>query len=149
MPKIAERRRRPDRRRFSWRTLWFALWGGRRRRPRRRDERHRPHYVDIYDDHRLLVWTVGVVTFCVLDAFLTLQILDRGGIELNPFMAFLLGLGTATFVYVKYLVTALAVIVILFHVNHRLFGLPVRHLLPAFFFFYAALIGYEAFLLSA
>lgn len=148
MQRISERRRQPDRRRFGWRTLWIALWSGRRRRPRRQHERHRPHYVDVYEDSRLLLWTLGVVAFCALDAFLTLLILDQGGMELNPIMAFLLDIGTSAFVYVKYLVTALAVIFILFHVNHRLFGLPVRHLLPAFFFFYAALIGYETFLLS-
>lgn len=148
MPQFPERRRQPDRRRFSWRTLWIALSSGRRRSMRRQDERCQPHYVDIYDDSRLLLWTLGIVAFCILDAFLTLMILDQGGIELNPVMAFLLGIGTSAFIYTKYLFTALAVIFILFHVNFRLFGLPVRHLLPAFFFFYAALIGYETFLLS-
>ncbi len=143
-----ENRINPDRRQFSLKTLWYALIRGRRRGLRRAEEVNRPHYVDIYEDHRLLLWTCGIVGFCSIDALLTLQILDRGGVEVNPVMAFLLGISVPVFFYIKYLATAAAVIFILFHVNYRVLGIPVRKILPLLFFGYAVLIGYEWTLLS-
>ncbi|XSG85968.1 MAG: DUF5658 family protein [Methylohalobius sp. ZOD2] len=143
-----DKRRLADRRRLSWRTLVCALTRGRRRGPRRIEERQAPHYVDIYEDIRLLIWSAGIIGFCVLDAFLTLLILQRGGLELNPVMAFLLGISVPVFFYGKYALTAGAILFILLHVNFKVLGIPVRHVLPILFFFYAGLIGYEAFLLS-
>ncbi len=145
----ADNRIHPDRRRFGLKTLWYALLQGRRRRPRRQNELAAPHYVDIYEDHRLLLWTCGIIGFCSIDALLTLQILDRGGIEINPVMAFLLGVSVPFFFYVKYLATVSAVIFILFHVNYKVLGIPVRKILPSLFFGYAVLVGYEWTLLSA
>ena len=144
-----DRRRQPDRRRLSWRTFWYALVGGRRRGPRRREERERPHYVDFYQDHRLLLWTLGIIGACALDALLTLTILARGGIELNPLMRLLLDLGTYPFFYAKYLATSTAVLFILLHHRHRLLGRPAADFLPLLFGVYAALVGYEWWLLSA
>ncbi len=143
-----DNRLKPDRRDFSLKTLWYALSKGRRRQPRRQNERGNPHYVDIYEDHRLLLWACGIVGFCSIDALLTLQILDNGGIEINPVMAFLLGISVPFFFYVKYLATAGAVIFILFHVNYQVLGIPVRKIMPVLFFGYAGLIGYEWLLLS-
>ncbi len=145
----SDNRSTPDRRQFHWRTLWHALLRGRRRGPRRLAERHHPHYVDIYEDHHLLLWTCGIIGFCTIDSLLTLQILEKGGVEINPVMAFLLGISVPAFFYVKYLATAGAVIFILFHVNFRILGIPVRTVLPLLFCCYAGLIGYEWVLLSA
>lgn len=144
----ADNRSTTDRRRLGWRTFLFALMQGRRRGPRRQREKHDPHYIDIYEDHHLLLWTCGIIAFCSIDALLTLEILDRGGMEINPVMAFLLGISVPAFFYVKYLGTASAVIFILFHVNFRVFGIPVRNVLPLMFCCYAGLVGYESLLLS-
>lgn len=141
-------RRRPDRRRLSWRTWLYAFSLGRRRGPRRTAEQQAPYYLDIYQDPWLLTWSVGILGSCVLDAWLTLQILDRGGIELNPIMAFLLQSSVPAFFAGKYLLTVVAVVFLLIHVNFNLWGIPVRRMLPALASGYAALIGYEWWLLS-
>ncbi|BCX89303.1 hypothetical protein MIN45_P1675 [Methylomarinovum tepidoasis] len=146
---MTDRRRQPERRRLGWRTFWYALIRGRRRGPRRAEEQDRPHYVDYYEDHRLLLWSLGIVAACALDALLTLMILARGGIEINPLMRLLLELGTYPFFYVKYLGTSLAVIFVLLHHRHRLLNRPATSFLPLLFGVYALLIGYEWWLLSA
>lgn len=133
---------------MNWRTLLYALGFGRRRGPRRAAELNAPHYLDIYEDPKLLAWSVGVLGGCVLDALLTLQILSRGGVELNPVMAFLLQISIPAFFSVKYSLTAVAVVFILLHVNFKLWKIPVRSLLFGLFCFYLALIGYEGWLLS-
>ncbi len=141
-------RHHPDRRRPNWRTLLYAFLGrGRRRGPRRAAEQQAPYYLDIYKDLWLLAWSVGIIGGCALDAFLTLQILDRGGVELNPAMAFLLGISIPAFFYVKYLLTAAAVVFILMHANFKLWEIPVRSVLPVLLGCYAGLIGYEWWLL--
>lgn len=140
-------RHHPDRRRPNWRTLLYALGRGQRRGPRRAAEQQRPYYLDTYEDPRLVLWSLGIIGCCALDAFLTLQILDRGGVEINPAMAFLLQISVPAFFYVKYLLTAVAIVFILMHVNFKVWGIPVRSALPALLGFYAGLIGYEWWLL--
>ncbi len=140
-------RHHPDRRRLTWRTLLYALGRGRRRGPRRAAEQQAPYYLDIYADPWLWLWSVGIIVGCALDACLTLQILDRGGVELNPAMAFLLKLSVPAFFYVKYLLTAAAVVFLLMHANFKLGKIPVRSLLPGLLGGYAGLIGYEWWLL--
>lgn len=138
----------PDRRRLNWRTLLYALGLGKRRGPRRAAERQVPYYLDTYEDPWLLAWSVGIIGCCTLDAFLTLQILDRSGVELNPVMAFLLQISVPAFFYVKYLLTAVAVVFILLHINFKIWRIPVRSVLPALLGGYAGLIGYEWWLLG-
>lgn len=141
-------RRHPDRRRLTLKTFCYALLGfGRRRSPRRAAERQLSYYLDIYEDLKLLAWSVGIISGCALDALLTLLILDRGGVELNPAMAFLLQISVPAFFSAKYLFTTAAVVFILLHINFKLWGIPVRSLLLGLFCFYAGLIGYEWWLL--
>lgn len=141
-------RRHPDRRRMNWRTLLYAFARGRRRGPRRAAELKAPHYLDIYEDPKLLVWSVGILGGCALDALLTLQIVGRGGVELNPAMAFLLQISAPTFFFGKYLLTAIAVVFMLLHVNFKLWKIQVRSILFGLFCFYLGLIGYEGWLLA-
>ncbi|MCX8048577.1 MAG: DUF5658 family protein [Methylohalobius sp.] len=142
-----DRRRYPDRRRFSLRTFWYALGFGRRYGPRRAAEQRAPYYVDVYGDMSLLIWSVGILGSCALDALLTLIILDRGGVEINPVMAFLLTTSPPLFFAVKYLVTAAAVVFIVLHWRFKLGGISGHNLLSGLFLAYVVLIGYEWWLL--
>ncbi|GAB6066753.1 hypothetical protein JCM13664_00710 [Methylothermus subterraneus] len=148
MNEPSDLRRCPDRRRLSWRTFWYLLGGGRRRGPRRAAERQAPYYLDVYEDPKLLLWSVGIAGGCALDAFLTLMILDRGGVELNPLMARLLETDAWVFFWIKYALTAIAVVAILLHAHFKLWKIPLRAVLFGLFGLYAGLIGYECWLLS-
>ncbi len=139
----------PDRRRLNWRTFYYALGFGRRRCPRRAAERQLPYYSDSYKDPKLLLWSVGIVSACALDALLTLAILARGGVELNPAMAWLLEMGPLAFFCGKYLLTALAVFFTLLHVNFKLWHIPLRRILLGLFYLYAGLLAYEWWLLTS
>src|SRR5688572_10106639 len=81
-----DRRAQPTRR---WSR--YALWGGRRRGPRRTEEVE-GSFVDQYSTRlfALMIW-IGLMN--IGDSFFTLLHLQAGGIELNPFAALLLSTG--------------------------------------------------------
>jgi hypothetical protein len=60
----------------------FALWG-KRRTFRRQIDQQKGGYVDHYNG-LLFFFLVSIVTLNILDAFLTVMILDLGGSEVNP-----------------------------------------------------------------
>lgn len=66
---------------------------------------------DLYGE-RVFILAILTLFFSLLDAFLTLILIDHGAIELNPLMSFYLDIGPATFVAVKYGMTALSIFVL-------------------------------------
>ena len=111
--------RGPDRRtaptpRFSR----YALWGGRRRAPRRREELE-GSFVDVYG-RRLLLLILWVALMNIGDSFFTLVHLQAGGVELNPVAKLLLTTGRWNFVFVKSILIGLALIVLAIHKNFHL-----------------------------
>ncbi|MCK5942580.1 MAG: hypothetical protein KAI24_11455 [Planctomycetes bacterium] len=76
---FADRRRRPTPM-FSR----FVLWGGRRSRVRR-DEEREGAFVDRHGPLVLFV-VLAIVALNLLDAYFTLLFLSHGGTELNPFV---------------------------------------------------------------
>lgn len=79
-----------------------------------------------------------------MDAFFTLQLIDRGAIEMNPIMAMLIGKGTLAFAASKMLLTGLGILVLVFLSRSRIFNLIRTGLvLTVFFTTYACLVCYE------
>lgn len=106
-----------------------------------------PAYVDSYASH-LMLCTIAIVLFSAMDAFLTLNILAKGGTELNGFMAILIEDSTEKFVRFKLALTSLALIFLVIHHNVQLTAnLQVRHLLYLILSGYVILISYEVILL--
>lgn len=81
-----DRRARPT-------PMWsrYALFGGRRRTVRRREEREGA-FVDVHGP-RMFVLVVAIVALNLLDAWFTLLFLSHGGQELNPVVQFVLDFG--------------------------------------------------------
>ncbi|MDV6344857.1 DUF5658 family protein [Nitrosomonas sp. Is37] len=105
-------------------------------------------YVDSYAPH-LMLCTIAIILLSAMDALLTLNILARGGIELNSFMAILIEDSTEKFVHFKLALTSLALILLVIHHNVQLTTrLQVMHLLYLILFGYIMLIGYEVTLLT-
>jgi hypothetical protein len=99
---------------------------------------------------RLLVLSVGILLLSCLDAFLTLILLQVGGVELNPFMDFLIHRDIRLFVNVKILITAVSIVVLAAFNNLCLFWqVTVHHFLYGLFFLYATLAIYELNLLGS
>jgi len=94
---------------------------------------------------RYLVLIASILILCFLDAYLTLLLLQVGGIELNPFMLFFIKKNVVLSMVVKYVMTAAALIFILIHKNFKVFGgLKVSKLIYVILTLYTGLILYEA-----
>lgn len=121
---------------------------GRRIGERRVSEKGKPVYVDRYTGN-VLFCVIAILLLSALDAYLTLNILNQGGEEINWFMAVLIEESTEKFVAVKLALTAMALILLVIHHNVRLIEcLRVRHLKYAILAGYGTLIGYECYLLE-
>jgi len=131
-----------ERRIFGWRTVVYGFTLSRRHLHRR----YADSDVIFLDRHHpwLFFLSVGTMLFSCADAFLTLQLLDKGMIEANPFMQSALNQGTAFFISLKLLMTAFGIFVLVFvakanFLNRFRTGL----FLTAFFSAYACLVCYE------
>jgi hypothetical protein len=94
---FAEKRRGRDRRTHQfpkWRYLFFS---GRRAHARRQ--------------------VVAILMLSVLDALLTLYLIDNGSTELNPVMSYFIEYGPYVFMGAKYLLTCTGVIILLLFRN--------------------------------
>jgi len=126
-----EKRARPDRRKkkLSMRSLIF---GGRRETIRRYEDRQKYFYVDRY--RQSLFGVIVLILFLsVMDAILTLFLIDHGAIEINPIMAFYLEVGPYTFLFVKYALTSVGLVILLIFRN--IFLTPLRMHVGSFFYF--------------
>ncbi len=142
-------RDRNDRREFSWRTVFFGFVRSRRRKTRRGTE-DEPLYTDWHHPWLFFLAT-GTMLLSSVDAFFTLQLIDRGAIEINPIMAVMIGKGTLTFAATKMLLTGLGILMLVFLSRLRMFNLMRTGLvLTVFFTAYACLVCYEfVYLLNA
>ncbi len=88
----------------------FSLKGKRRTLRRSEDSKR----VTIFDQYHptLLFYVLTVLSLSLLDAALTLVLLQRGAVEINPVMRYYIDLGPGPFVIVKYGITALSLILI-------------------------------------
>lgn len=131
-----------ERRRFSWRTVLFGFALSRRHAHRR----DRDAEVVFLDWHHPWLFFLSVFTMLLscADAFLTLQLLELGMIEANPFMQHLLDRGTSVFVSTKLAMTAFGIFVLVFLAKAHFLNRFRTHLfLTLFFSIYACLVCYE------
>lgn len=132
-----DRRRAPTPHPFKYYTFL-----GRRMKARRRDE-DKDYYVDQYETFYLFL-VLGIILFCLLDAFLTLGLIGRGGHELNPLMSNLIQQNATLFLALKIYLTFVCVLFLLIHKNFRLFGqLKTNYIIYIIFSLYVLLIIYE------
>lgn len=144
--KDQSQRTKKDRRQKPTPFLSRYTFRGRRMKARRTDDSQN-YYVDRYA-YKYLFLILGIVTLSILDAYFTLNILRGGGIELNPFMDFLISRNSKLFLVVKLFLTVTCVVFFLIHKNFRIFGwLRMATFLYAVFSLYLILIIYEIYLI--
>jgi len=132
----AERRNEADRRARP--TSPFAALSGWQRRRQGRRSQDREIYVDAFT-RRDAALIVVIFALNLLDAGFTLLILEQGGSEANPFMAVLLELGDAAFLWQKCFVVGLWLLFLIVHKNFRF----ARMGLWTLFVLYSGLFGYH------
>ena len=137
-----------DRRRNSTlSSLRYQLFGGRRQEARREND-VQPLYVERYESSLLYV-SLSILLLSCLDAFLTLNLLASGAVEVNPFMAWLINTDIQLFVNVKVALTGVCIVLLVPHKHYRLFGLvSIDRVLRTLLAMYAVLTAYEAVLLG-
>jgi hypothetical protein len=143
----ADRRNRTDRRKRTFRSLIHGSFSPRRRGPRRDDDRS----LTAVDWHHPQWLAVAILTLLLstADALLTLVLLERGANEANPFMEPLVGGSPLVFAVVKMLLTSGGIVMLILLARVRVFGrVPVSLLLYTVLVGYAALVGYEFWLLE-
>ena len=136
------RRKCGDRRTFGWRTIVYGFIRSRRHENRRMDDSD----VLFIDRHHpwLFFLATGTMLLSATDAMLTLQLLEIGFFEANPFMAAIMEHGTLMFAATKMGLTALGVLMLVYLAKTRFMDRVRAGLfLTISFVFYACLICYE------
>jgi hypothetical protein len=138
-----------DRRTKSGFNIRSFLFGGKRETIRRQEDKRRIFYVDHYSSGLFFI-IVSILFLCVIDALLTLSLLNHGAYETNPVMAFFLKFGPYIFFISKYLLTIVPVICLLMFRNTvvRVIKISARSVLYVIVVFYLAVVVWELYLIS-
>ena len=112
----SENRSGGDRRRKRIPHFKYLLFKGRRQNVRREADRYRLFIFDRYAPS-LFAAIVAILFFSVIDAYLTLHLVENGSSELNPVMAYFLKFGPWSFLGAKYFLTCGAVLILLLFKN--------------------------------
>lgn len=139
---VSEKRAADDRRGFTWRTVFFGYIRSRRHVHRRSAD----DAVVFIDWHHpwLFFLATGTMLLSSADAFLTLQLIERGMYEANPFMQFVLAESTLLFTSTKLALTGFGILVLVFLAKSQFLNRFRSGLfLTLFFSFYACLVCYE------
>ena len=143
-----ERRSGYDRRYRQLGILSKYWLTGRRAGGRRDEDKQRAHRIDRHSSKTLAVILL-IVILSVIDAILTLHLVDHGATELNPVMNYYLGHGPLAFFWVKYMLTSAALIIILTNKTAYLFNtrFQVKILFVVFLVPFVLVIQWELYLL--
>jgi len=143
-----EKRCGKDRRTHQCPKIKYLLLSGRRARARRKEDRYRTFYFDRYSS-KLFAAIVAILFLSVLDALLTLHLIECGSTELNPVMSYFLKYGPIVFMVAKYFLTCIGIIILLLFRNAILKRsiTHTRHLFSYIIGAFSTVIVWELFLI--
>lgn len=122
----------------------YSLRGGQRKLIRRIEDKKKHLFVDLYSA-RLLIAVILLLCLSSLDAYMTLELIGRGKVvEANPVMAYFLDVGIMPFTIIKFVITAVALMVLCLFKNVTV----TRVSLPLAIKVYMVVIAYECYLFS-
>jgi hypothetical protein len=143
-----ERRNRVDRRRRAWWSVLYGSFNPRRRAAPRRLDDSRFHSLDWHSAHLLAV-AIGILLLCVVDAFMTVVLLQGGAYEVNPFMAALIYRSVAWFAALKMGLTGAGITLMVILARYRFLRLlRVEWVLYGVLTAYGGLVAYEVWMLK-
>ena len=143
-----EKRRGIERRTNNKSRIKYLLFNGRREHSRRTEDSGKAIIFDRYNQKLFLAITT-ILVLSILDAVLTLIVIQRGATELNPVMAYFLEHGTLTFIVAKYILTSIGVLILLIFKNVFLTKIKIytHSLFPCVILVFIAVIAWELFLI--
>jgi hypothetical protein len=141
------RRSGNDRRKQTGITVRMLIGDGNRTTIRRQDDQGHIFLVDQYSPV-LFVTIVGILLLCVIDAILTLFLLNHGAYETNPIMAYLLNIGPYAFFIPKFVLTIVATICLFMFrsVVVQKFNISTHSFLYFLAWMYVAVVAWELYL---
>lgn len=142
-----ERRSGVDRRHRSIKAYWHGARNPRRRAGRREADAFYP----IIDWHpaRVFALVFAILLLCACDGVLTIFLISRGAVEVNPFMALFVPHSLGWFAAIKLSLTSIGSIVLVACSRMKLFRtIPGEALLAVIFLCYLTLVIYELQLLE-
>ena len=144
----AEKRSGQDRRTHQFPKWKYLLFSGKRAQARRREDIHRTFYFDRYSSN-LFAAIVAILILSVLDALLTLYLIDHGSSELNPVMAYFIEYGPFVFMGAKYFLTCTGVIILLLFRNvlRKRSVTHTQHLFSYIIIAFTTVIAWELYLI--
>jgi hypothetical protein len=143
-----ERRARADRRHRVWWSVCYGSFNPRRRAPQRRLDDSRYHSLD-WHSAPLLAVAISILLLSVMDAFLTIVLLQGGADEVNPIMAALIYRSVAMFAALKMGMTGIGVMLMVSLAHYRFMRLlRVEWVLYGVLTAYVTLISYEVWMLK-
>jgi hypothetical protein len=137
-----DRRLEKDRRKRPTPGLSRYTFFGRRKMMRRKADWQKGGYVDRYSSI-LFFFLISIVGLNVLDAFLTLLILDLKGWEANPVVNSAITLYGIKFWIWKFFIVSVSLVLLCLHSRFRL----VKELIVAAGCLYIMVVAYQIFLL--
>jgi len=146
---LPDRRCGDDRRKNKIPLLTISSLLGRRRIPRRQEDRGGGSFaIDVYCSKSLFLILL-IVSLSVLDALLTLYLVGHGAVEVNPVMAYFLSHGPLIFFGAKYLLTCSCTMLVLINSRSFLFGTKIRAeaLFVAFVIPFALVVKWQLYLI--
>ena len=143
-----EQRSGKDRRTHRFPKLKYLLFAGKRSHVRRQDDWHRAFYFDRYSSN-IFAAIVAILLLSILDALLTLYLIDHGSKELNPIMSYFLEHGPFVFMGAKYFLTCLGVVILLLFRNalRKRSITHTQHLFSYIIGAFATIIAWELYLI--
>jgi hypothetical protein len=143
----AERRSGVDRRRRRF-TIETLFRYGKRKEVRRQEDTYKIFFVDQYSA-TIFTAIVLILFFSVIDALLTLILIDHGAREMNPLMAYILRVEPGIFLIVKYLLTTTSLFILLVFRNIFIKKIKIytRTLFSIIICLFVSVIAWELFLM--
>jgi len=147
MNKNSNRRSGFDRRKQTGISARLFVDNGNRSNFRRQGDQDRIFIVDQYSPV-LFLTIVGILFLSVIDALLTLFLLNHGASEANPLMVYLLNIGPYAFFFLKYVMTIFATFgLFMFRADVvQRFNISTHTLLYLLGWIYVAVVGWELYL---
>lgn len=133
-----------DRRKRKIPPLKYFLFGGRRKRIRRKEDENG---LIILDTHGPWVFFLAVIilVLSIVDGLLTLNLIGMGASEANPLMSYLIELDPYIYFFAKCFLTAISVIILILFRNYRskIFRVRITNLMPVVAVFFILVIFYQ------
>ena len=138
----------PDRRKRQVPPLKYVIFGGRRKRIRRKEDKDKLIILD-HHSNRIFALAIVILALSALDGLLTLYLTNSGSQELNPFMSFLIDFNPRFYIAVKCIITAVAIIFLIVMRNYKskLLGIRISKLLTTTALVFFVIIVYQLYMI--